>query len=126
MLGFGWGVNHIKPDGGVAVFCGVHFADSEAIAYASQCYLCCCLCVRLVGTGLGTSTLETAITVVHNGRKLSVTTPVTTDRVDILDAVLHEEGKCFLAAIVVASCTLFLVHRLQLGAILLKAMLWVL
>jgi hypothetical protein len=58
---------------------------------------------RLVGTALGTSTLETAITVVHNGRKLSVTTPVTTDRVDILDAVLHEEGKCFLSAIVVAS-----------------------
>jgi hypothetical protein len=52
---------------------------------------------RLVGTALGTSTLETAITVVHNGRKLSVTTPMTTDRVDILDAVLHEEGASFSA-----------------------------
>jgi hypothetical protein len=66
---------------------------------------------RLVGTALGTSTLETAITVVHNGRKLSVTTPVTTDRVDILDAVLHEEGECFLAAAVVV--TLNAVHYFQ-------------
>jgi hypothetical protein len=62
----------------------------------SQSVVCCTVRVRrLVGTALGTSTLETAITVVHNGRKLSVTTPVTTDRVDILDAVLHEEGECF-------------------------------
>jgi hypothetical protein len=80
------------------------------LSCVSQCCLCCCLCARLVGTALGTSTLETAITVVHNGRKLSVTTPVTTDRVDILDAVLHEEGECFLAAVFV---TLSAMHNFE-------------